>query len=451
VTGFFAALEERVRRVGAVCVGLDPGATDPADALARCRRIIDATAHTAAAFKPNAAFFEALGPPGFEALIEVTAAVPEGIPVILDAKRGDIASSAAGYARAAFGVVGAGAVTVSPYLGEDALAPFLEWEGRGLWVLCHTSNPGADAVQGLLLGSGVTVAAAVARLAAGWAGPDRLGLVVGATKPEALAEIRSVAPAHWILAPGVGAQGAQLSDLAYGLRQDRSGLLVTVSRLVAESSDPAGVVADLAAALRGMRPAHAPSRLAGLLHRSGCIRLGEFTLRSGIVSPIYADLRALTGDPATLRTVARSFVPVLAALRFDRLAPVPYGALPLGTAVALAADAAMVWPRPQPKDHGTGARVEGPWEAGDRVVLIDDVITSGASALEAATLLRDAGLVVEHLVVLVDRDPAARAALEANGIALHAITTLADLVADLASTGAIAPEDAERVTEFLAR
>ncbi|HEX5630736.1 MAG TPA: orotidine-5'-phosphate decarboxylase, partial [Acidimicrobiia bacterium] len=237
MTGFFADLEDRVRQVGPVCVGLDPVTTDPGDALAQCRRIIDATAHTAAAFKPNASFFEALGPAGIEALIEVVAAVPEGIPVILDAKRGDIATSAAGYARAAFGVIGAGAVTVNPYLGEDAIAPFLEWEGRGLWVLCHTSNPGADAVQGLYLESGETVAEGMARLATGWGGPDRIGLVVGATKPEALAAIRAIAPRHWILAPGVGAQGADAADLGAGLRVDGGGLLVTVSRSVAAAFD----------------------------------------------------------------------------------------------------------------------------------------------------------------------------------------------------------------------
>jgi orotate phosphoribosyltransferase len=110
-----------------------------------------------------------------------------------------------------------------------------------------------------------------------------------------------------------------------------------------------------------------------------------------------------------------------------------------------------VWPRPQPKDHGTAARVEGRWQPGDRVVLIDDVVTSGTSALEAAALLRGAGLVVEHLVVLVERDPRARAALGAAGITLTAVTTLAGLVADLAATGAISAEQQRTVAAFLAQ
>lgn len=138
-------------------------------------------------------------------------------------------------------------------------------------------------------------------------------------------------------------------------------------------------------------------------------------------------------------------------MQFDHLAPVPYGALPLGTAVSLAANASMIWPRPQPKDHGTAARVEGVCEPGERVVLIDDVITSGASAIAAAELLRAAGLVVNHLVVLVERDPHARGALAGAGIALTAVTTLSELVDDLSAAGTITPEQSAIVADFLSR
>lgn len=453
MTGFFAALEERARLTGAaLCIGIDPRADTAAAALAAAQRLVAATAPVAAAFKPNAAFFEAFGADGIEALIEVVAGIPDEIPVILDAKRGDIASSAEGYARAAFEVIGAGAITVSPYLGRDALEPFLAREGRGIWVLCRTSNPTSAEIQGLALPDGTTVAERVAALATTWAGPDRLGLVVGATQPEALAAIRRIAPEHWILAPGVGAQGAGADGLETGLRADGIGLLVTVSRAVADAPDPAAAARNLRDVLARSRPtSRRPASLAATLHDAGCIRFGEFTLRSGTTSPIYVDLRALTGSAAALRRVAAAFVPALAARGFDHVAPVPYGAMPLGTAVALATDSSLVWPRAQPKEHGTSARVEGRWQPGDRVVLIDDVITSGASAVEAAALLRRAGLVVEHLVVLVERDRRARAALAAEGITLTAITTLAELVADLAAGGAISPEQQRVVEEFLAQ
>ena len=147
---FFAWLEEvAVARDSLLCVGLDPRADQAATMRDECFRLIDATAGSACAFKPNCAFFEAAGAAGLGVLREVIAHVPAGIPVILDAKRGDIADTAEAYARAAFDELGAHAVTVSPYLGGEALVPFLRRPGRGVFVLCRTSNPGAAEFQDL--------------------------------------------------------------------------------------------------------------------------------------------------------------------------------------------------------------------------------------------------------------------------------------------------------------
>ncbi len=450
---FFGALEDRVRSAGsALCVGLDPRAATAGEARDRCLALIAATAPVAAAFKANAAFFEALGPAGMEALVAVVAAVPEEIPVILDAKRGDIASSAEAYAAACFDVIGAGAVTVSPYLGADAIAPFLAHDGAGVWVLAQTSNPGAEEIQGIVTEDGATVAERVAAAAVGWAGPDRLGLVVGATRPAALGAIRQVAPEHWILAPGVGAQGALPEAIGAGLREDGLGVLVPVSRAIAGAPDPGSAARDLRDAIAAVRPRPLPAaNLAADLLAGGCIRFGEFTLRSGTTSPVYLDLRRLSGDAPRLRRAADAYAAALAGIGYDHLGAVPYGAIAIGTAVALRVGASLVWPRPERKDHGTGAAVEGVWGPGDRVVLVDDVATSGASAIEAAALLREAGLVVEDLVVLVERDPAARAALKAAGIRLHAVTTLAGVVDDLETRGAIRADEAAAVRTFLGR
>jgi len=454
VIGFFEALETRSRDVDSLlCVGIDPRAIDAVEARRVSLDLIAATAPVAAAFKANAAHFEAFGPAGIEALIEVVAAVPDEIPVILDAKRGDIASSAAAYAEACFGVIGAGAVTVNPYLGRDAIDPFLAHPGRGVWVLCRTSNPGGVELQDETLDTGDRVYERVARLASGWAGPDRLGLVVGATQPEALAAVRAIAPDHWILAPGVGPQGGEPGGIAGGLRDDRRGVLVPSSRLVGGAADPAAAATDLRDALRKIHPMPTPPRTRSLsvdLHDAGCVRFGEFTLRSGVVSPVYVDLRRLSGRAGLLRRVAASYGSVLGGLTFDHVGAVPYGALPIATAVALDRSSSLVWPRRETKEHGTGARVEGVWRAGDRVVLVDDVVTSGSSALEAAASLRAAGLVIEDLVVLIERDRAARPNLAAAGITLHAITTLSQLVDDLGAAGVIDEGQQKLVARFLA-
>ena len=171
---FFERLEARARKLGgAVCVGLDPHpeflAADSAEAgLAWCTRMIEATAEVACAYKPNAAFFERWGAPGWETLRQVIAAAGRRAPVLLDAKRGDIASSARAYAQAVFDGLGAEAVTASPYLGRDALEPFLEAPGRGVFLLCKTSNAGSQDVQTLTLADGRPLYLEVARRAAEW-------------------------------------------------------------------------------------------------------------------------------------------------------------------------------------------------------------------------------------------------------------------------------------------
>ena len=148
-TGFFTRLDQRARETGSLlCIGLDPHPGDlatPTAAGARdfCLRLIEATQEVALAYKPNAAFFEAFGAEGWQALQDVIAAIPEGIPVILDAKRGDIASTAEAYARSAFETLGAQAITLNPYLGYDSIEPFIKAPEHGVFLLCKTSNQGA--------------------------------------------------------------------------------------------------------------------------------------------------------------------------------------------------------------------------------------------------------------------------------------------------------------------
>jgi orotidine 5'-phosphate decarboxylase subfamily 2 len=235
-----------------LCLGLDPEPTalpagfrpDVGGIEAFCRLLLEACLGFASAVKPNLAFFEALGPDGLAALERLRAAVPSEVPFIADAKRGDIGSTAARQAVALFDRLGADAVTASPYLGGAAIEPLIERPDRFVYVLCRTSNPGAAEFQDLeVAGTGPAAPPEplyirVARRAAGWGPGETVGLVVGATAPDEMARIRTVAPGLGFLVPGVGAQGGAIEPV---LRDGPAtappagprigaGLLVNVSR-----------------------------------------------------------------------------------------------------------------------------------------------------------------------------------------------------------------------------
>ena len=230
----------------AVCVGLDPRPERLREpVLDACRRLIDATAPYAAAFKPNSAFFEALGLDGLRVLAQVIAHVPDDRLVILDAKRGDMGATSVAYARAAFGVMGADAVTVSPYLGHDGVAPFLEDPERGAFVLCHTSNPGALDFQHRQT-DGQPLYLAVAGACASWNAAGNVALVVGATYPAEMAAVRAAAPELPFLVPGIGAQGGDLeASVRAGMDARGGGLLINSSREIANAPDPAAATRAL--------------------------------------------------------------------------------------------------------------------------------------------------------------------------------------------------------------
>lgn len=257
-----------------LCVGLDPRTSSAAAARDECLRLVDATADVACVFKPNSAFFEVFGADGIAALRDVIAHVPGGTPVILDAKRGDFADTAEFYARAAFDTLGATALTVHPYLGTDAVAPFLARSEHGAFVLCKTSNPDGDEFQSLeVVNTGgqdvarylANVAAdstftveplyeRVAKRAQEWNTLGNVGLVVGATYPQALQRVRAIAPDLWILVPGVGAQGGDLdASVRNGLRADGLGIVVSASRSIARAADPRAEAARLRDAINASR------------------------------------------------------------------------------------------------------------------------------------------------------------------------------------------------------
>ena len=256
---FFSFLEKRVDDCSSLlCIGLDPHLPDlqeptASSALDFCLNVIQETARYAAAFKPNAAFFEVFGAEGWTALRQVVDAIQEQsnrlgsmIPVILDAKRGDIASTAEAYARSAFETLDVDCITLSPYLGRDSIEPFIQNSEKGIFLLCKTSNPGSGDLQDIVLSNGDLLYEHVARLAQSWNAKNNVGLVVGATHLEALRRVRAVAPDLWFLAPGVGVQGGDLeAALGAGLRKDGKGMLIPISRGIARAQKPGLAAAEL--------------------------------------------------------------------------------------------------------------------------------------------------------------------------------------------------------------
>lgn len=259
--GYLDRLAARSAAVGScLCIGLDPDpaalppgfSRDLAGVEAFSALLLDAALPHAAAVKPNLAFFEAFGAAGIAALERLRARIPSDVPLVADAKRGDIGSTAAKQAVALFDILGADAVTANPYLGSEAIAPLLERGDRFAYLLCRTSNPGAGELQDLMVGPSAPAPAEplyarVARLATGWGPGGTVGLVVGATAPAELAAIRTVAPGLAFLVPGIGAQGGDLAAvLASGPAtaspaggRAGGGLLVNVSRGIAGAATSA--------------------------------------------------------------------------------------------------------------------------------------------------------------------------------------------------------------------
>ena len=222
-----------------LCVGLDP---DPAklpvkDVFEFNKAIIDATADLVCAYKPNLAFYEALGVRGLQALKKTVAYIPKNIPVIGDAKRGDIGNTATAYARALFGYYKFDAVTLNPYLGYDSVEPFLDYKDKGVFVLCRTSNSSACDFQDLVDNFGIKFYQSVALRAGDWNTAGNVGLVVGATCPEELREIRKLCPQMPLLIPGIGAQGGDLElSVKYGVDANKEKAVIVAARQVIYAS-----------------------------------------------------------------------------------------------------------------------------------------------------------------------------------------------------------------------
>jgi orotidine-5'-phosphate decarboxylase len=239
-----------------LCVGLDPEIEKIPSFLLRTKdpvfefnkRIIDSTSNYAVAYKPNIAFYECNGPSGWKSLESTLKYIRKNYPdifVIADAKRGDIGNTSKMYARTFFEKMDFDAVTVAPYMGEDSVTPFLTYNNKWVILLALTSNKGADDFQ-YHNEDGIRLFERVLTLSRKWGSTDNLMYVIGATRAEMLKEVRKIVPEHFLLVPGVGAQGGSLRDVAkYGLNS-KCGLLVNSSRgiIFADNSENFDKVAE---------------------------------------------------------------------------------------------------------------------------------------------------------------------------------------------------------------
>ncbi|HXZ95209.1 MAG TPA: orotidine-5'-phosphate decarboxylase [Dehalococcoidia bacterium] len=239
-----------------LCIGLDP---DPelmpaVDVLQFNQAIIEATSDLVCAYKPNLAFYEALGTEGSAILERTVKYIPGHIAVIADAKRGDIGNTGKAYAKALFSVLGFDAATVNPYLGYDSIEPFINYQDKGIFILCRTSNKGAADFQDLHI-NGLPLYEAVAQKAREWDIHGNIGLVVGATYPEELKKVRSICPEMPLLIPGIGAQGGDLaSAVGYGVDTRGEKAIINVSRQILYASkekDFAQAARNIAEKIRG--------------------------------------------------------------------------------------------------------------------------------------------------------------------------------------------------------
>ncbi|TMW69468.1 hypothetical protein Poli38472_001624 [Pythium oligandrum] len=473
---FFASLRQRVHAIDSLlCIGLDPHVVElpeptAAAAEAFCLRLIEATHHVAAAYKPNSAFFEAFGAEGITALKKVVKAIPAGIPVLLDAKRGDISTTAAAYAVAAFEQLEAHSITLAPYMGQDSIDPFIRGKPeRGCFVLCKTSNPSANDFQTLSVATGQgesrLLYEQVALKCQEWNSEDNVGLVVGATDVEALRRVRAVTPNLWILAPGIGAQGGNLEEaVTAGLSADGLGMLIPISRGISKATDPKAAAESFRDAINAVRVAKVANASAvqslGSTQREftkfalsiGVLKFGDFTLKSGRKSPYFFNA-GLFRTGRALGQLGKFYAQAIreSGIEFDVLFGPAYKGITLSAAVAIAyaelydVDIPFAYNRKEAKDHGEGGVLVGADMTNKRVLIIDDVITAGTAIAEAMDILKHTNAVVSGVCISLDRQEKVsvtdtRSAIdrveESFGIPVVSITNLDNLVAYLETVDA---------------
>lgn len=419
------------------------------------------------AYKPTLGFYQALGVQGLELLQQTLSAIPAHIPIILDAKHGDLNTSTS-FARTIFTEWQVDATTLSSYAGQDHVAPFLVHPGKAVFVLCCTSNPGAIPLQQYPT-TEAPFYLQVVKESKTWGTPEQVSLEVGTTEPDVLARVRAIAPERLILARSIWAEDCLLNRiLAAGLNANGDGLLIPVPQDMLSSSNSAEQIRFLREKVNQTRVQvvseastcsvwlpdvcllnqHPHLDLILQLYDIGCIMFGNFVQASGVTFPYYIDLRTIISKPQIFHQILSAYADILKDLSFDRIAGIPYGSLPTATGLALHLNYPMIFPRKEVKAHGTRRLIEGNFHPGETVVVVDDILISGKSAMEGAAKIKSAGLNVRDIVVFMDHEQGVKDKLRENGYQAHAVLTISEITETLYEAGRINEEQFKALTEI---
>jgi len=434
----FSKIKKRVEEIDSrLCVGIDPHSylVHPENLVEWSVNLARQTAPNAACFKINTAFFEAHGYKGVKAMEDVISQISALAPVILDAKRGDIPTTAQAYAQS-ISRLNVDAVTINPFMGMDSIKPYLD--KQAVLMLCHTSNDGAIQFQSNTFSK---IAKEASR------DPSRLGLVVGATQDHVLDEIREAAPFNWLLVPGIGKQNGNLTktlDRGWG----NGNILISSSRSIAEADSPRAESLKLRNQIQNLSPT-IPFQLKKMAHQliqTDCVTFGSFKLKSGSFSPFYIDIRKLVSYPMVFKNLIKTYAIWTKHLRPQGLTTIPVGGLPIASALAYETGLPLCYPRPL-KRHGTRKLIEGDIRENCELLLIDDVITNGISALE--TLPKLSNYTIKDMVVLIDRGIYGANVLKQQGVQLHSVFRMESLLWFWLKENLISDRDYQRSISFL--
>ncbi len=443
-------------------LSLDPQGEGHSPDETSLQQLITLTKDLVSAYKVNLGYYQILGSSGIALLQTTLRAIPAEIPVILDAQYSNLETST-GFARLVFETWQAEACTVLPYAGLDQVAPFLMYPDRLIFVLCYTGNPSGSVVQDYPPG-GKPLYLHLVEACQSWGTTDQVGLYLGEVMPDVLAEIRKAAPKRLILLTDYDSVFPDLTEvLDGGLNESGEGLLLPIPPGVWEQEAPREAIARLRDQINQERSRKLEGRptcelwisnvcfleptpyrdLILQLYDIGCITFGDHVQASGEILPYYIDLRKIISLPQIFHQIVSAYADILKTLEFDRIAGIPYGSLPTATGLALRLNYPMIYPRKEIKTYGAKRLVEGHFEPGEKIVIVEDILITGRSAIEGAAKLKSVGLQVEDIVVLIDHERGVKEKLKAQGYQGYSVFTLSEIAETLQQAGRISLEQFE--------